>query len=226
MVVVHSLSEDIGRDMGAIRCMTQLPGVTRVAAACAGAACSGGEGACGGGHCVARMATMAKMLIRNELADDVDGIREVNRLAFGQEAEGRLVDRLREEGYTRVSLVAEIEGRIVAHILFSHLPIVTATGEIPAVALAPMAVVPELQRRGIGSGMVQAGIGACRGARYKAIVVLGHRAFYPRFGFSAELARQIRAPYSGEDFMALQLEPCDLARVRGRVTYPPPFQEV
>jgi putative acetyltransferase len=166
------------------------------------------------------------MVMRLEAEGDIEGIRAVNRAAFGQDAEARLVDRLREEEYARVSLVAEIEGRIVGHILFSELPIVTDERSVSAVALAPMAVVPELQRRGIGSALVQCGIGACRGAGYKAIIVLGHRAFYPRFGFSSDLARNVKAPYSGDDFMALELEAGAVAKSRGRVTYPPPFSEV
>ena len=172
------------------------------------------------------MPPMAEPLIRAEAKQDVDAVRGVNRLAFGQDAEGRLVDRLRDEGYARVSLVAEVDGRIVGHILFSDLPIVTDRRVIPAVALAPMAVVPDHQRRGIGSALVRAGLEACREQGFRVAIVLGHRAFYPRFGFSPALARHIEAPYSGEDFMAVELEAGAMAGVVGRVTYPPPFDEV
>ena len=169
---------------------------------------------------------MAEPLIRAETRGDVDAVREVNRLAFGQDAEGRLVDRLRDEGYARVSLVAEVDGRIVGHILFSDLPIVTDGQVIPAVALAPMAVVLDHQRRGIGSALLRAGLEACREHDFRVAIVLGHRAFYPRFGFSSPLARQLKAPYSGEDFMAVELEPGAMAGAVGRVAYPPPFAEV
>ena len=169
---------------------------------------------------------MSDPRIREESTEDVQAIREVNRLAFGQDAEGRLVERLRDEGYARVSLVAEVDGHIVGHILFSDLPVMTDDETIPAVALAPMAVVPDHQRRGIGSALVRAGLDACKQRGYRLAIVLGHRAFYPRFGFSSALARQIDAPYGGEDFMAIELEPGALAGVRGRVTYPPPFAEV
>jgi putative acetyltransferase len=172
------------------------------------------------------MYTMAEVLIRVEASGDLDAIRAVNRLAFGQDAEGRLVDRLRDEGYVRASLVAEVDGRVVGHILFSDLPVVTKRGMLAAAALAPMAVAPEHQRQGIGGALVRAGLDACRLRGYRAVIVLGHRAFYPRFGFSAELARQIDSPYSGEDFMAVELESGALADVRGRVTYPSPFAEV
>jgi len=169
---------------------------------------------------------MPEALIRLEAKQDVDAVRVVNRLAFGQDAEGRLVDRLRDEGYARVSLVAEVDGRIVGHILFSDVPIVTDGQVIPAVALAPMAVVPDHQRRGIGSALVRAGLEACREQGFRVAIVLGHRAFYPRFGFSSALARQLKAPYSGEDFMAVELEPGAMAGAVGRVAYPPPFAEV
>ena len=169
---------------------------------------------------------MAEPLIRAEERGDVDAVREVNRLAFGQDAEGRLVDRLRDEAYARVSLVAEVDGHIVGHILFSDLPIVAEGQVIPAVALAPMAVVPDHQRRGIGSALVRAGLAACREHGFRVAIVLGHRAFYPRFGFSSALARQIKASYSGEDFMAVELEPGAMAGAVGRVAYPPPFAEV
>jgi putative acetyltransferase len=55
------------------------------------------------------------------------------------------------------------------------------------------------------------------------VVVLGHPAYYPRFGFSAQLAERFQAPFSGPSFMALELVPGALAGVNGRVRYPPPF---
>src|SRR5262245_33949243 len=79
-------------------------------------------------------------VIRCEPADDLDSIRHVNRLAFGQDAEARLVDALRDGGYVRVSLVAERAGQIVGHVLFSDLPILSDTGTISALSLAPVAV--------------------------------------------------------------------------------------
>jgi putative acetyltransferase len=120
---------------------------------------------------------MAELLIRAEARGDVDAVRELNRLAFGQDAEVRLVDRLRDEGYARVSLVAEVDGRIVGHILFSDVPMVTGGQVLPAVALAPMAVVPAHQKREIGSALVRAGLEACRSQGFRVAIVLGHRRF-------------------------------------------------
>ena len=166
------------------------------------------------------------MEVRPERADDHAAIREVNRLAFGREAEGRLVDALRAGGYARLSMVAEDEGRIVGHILFSELPIVTQRGEIEALALAPMAVVPRRQRRGIGSLLVREGLRACADLGYRIIIVVGHPGYYPRFGFSAKLAERLESPYSGEAFMALEVSPGALDDVAGEVKYPAPFQDV
>jgi putative acetyltransferase len=164
------------------------------------------------------------IIVRPESTADEDAIRHVNRLAFGQDEEARLVDALRDGGYVRVSLVAEQAGQIVGHILFSDLPIITRAGTVPALALAPMAVLPELQNQGIGSALVQQGLETCRQQGHRVVVVLGHAHFYPRFGFSPKLAANLDSPFSGSDsFMALELVPGALDGVVGRVQYPPPF---
>jgi putative acetyltransferase len=162
--------------------------------------------------------------IRGEAVEDQGAIRQVNRLAFGREDEARLVDALRDGGYVRVSLVAERDRQVVGHILFSDLPIITGSGSVPALALAPMAVMPDLQRQGIGSALVRRGLELCRERDHRIVIVLGHVDFYPRFGFSSKLAQPLQSPFSGhESFMALELVKGALDRVRGRVTYPPPF---
>ncbi len=164
------------------------------------------------------------MTIRPEDSADHDAIQHVNRVAFGQDDEARLVDALREGGFVRVSLVAERAGQVVGHILFSDLPILTEAGTVPALALAPMAVLPELQNQGIGSALVQQGLEACRQQGHRVVVVLGHAHFYPRFGFSPKLAAHLESPFSGSDsFMAVELVPGALDGVVGRVQYPPPF---
>jgi putative acetyltransferase len=111
-------------------------------------------------------------------------------------------------------------------VLFSPVTLAEVPHAPFASGLAPLAVLPEHQKHGVGSALVRAGLDACRRRGFRAAIVLGHRAFYPRFGFSAQLAQQITAPYRGEDFMAVELELGALSGVRGRVTYPPPFDEV
>lgn len=169
---------------------------------------------------------MTAFSIRKEQSGDLEAIREVNRLAFGQDAEGRLVDRLRADNLLVASLVAVEDNRIVGHILFSELPIDTGSKTIRAAALAPMAVIPSHQRRGIGSSLIREGLEDCRSCGAAAVVVLGHLNYYPRFGFSPEKAKCLRSQYSGPHFMVLELVPGVLKGVLGTVTYPPAFAEV
>lgn len=161
--------------------------------------------------------------IREETPQDYEAIREVNRLAFHQEEEGQIVDRLRADGLVIASLVAVEDGGVVGHILFSELPIETDRGVLRAASLAPMAVRPERQRRGIGSALVLRGLEVCRERGYSIVVVVGHPNYYPRFGFSAERARNLRSPFAGEAFMALELTPGALEDVVGTVRYPEAF---
>src|SRR5262249_17819848 len=124
-------------------------------------------------------------------------------------------------------LVAEKDEQVVGHILFSDLTIITKAGTVPALALAPMAVLPECQNRGIGSALVRRGLEVCKEQGHRIVAVLGHPHFYLRFGFSAQLASTLASPFGGEEsWMALELVPGALADVRGRVDYPPPFKQV
>jgi putative acetyltransferase len=164
------------------------------------------------------------VIIRPETNADREAIRHVNRLAFGQDAEARLVDALRSGSYVRASLVAEKDGQVVGHILFSDLPILTDAGTLPALALAPMAVLPEFQNQGIGSALVRRGLEVCKERGHPIVVVVGHPDFYPRFGFSSKLAARLDSPFSGrESFMAVELVFGALDAVAGLVQYPPPF---
>jgi putative acetyltransferase len=166
---------------------------------------------------------VANAIIRPESVADRAAVREVNRIAFGGEGEPRLVDALRGGGYARVSLVAEVDSRVVGHILFSALTIATPYGNIEALSLAPMAVAPSHQRRGIGSSLVREGLLSCREGWHRIVIVLGHPEFYSRFGFSAKLAEPLQSPYSGPAFMAIELVSNALRGIQGEVRYPPPF---
>jgi putative acetyltransferase len=151
--------------------------------------------------------------IRDETPADHAAIREVVRRAFDEENVAELVDHLRADGVVIASLVAVENDQVVGHILFSETPIDTDHGVIAGATLSPLAVVPERQGIGIGSALVERGIGVCRERGRGAIIVVGHPTYYPRFGFSAELASAVRSKYSGagEAFMALELMPGALA---------------
>ncbi len=162
--------------------------------------------------------------IRPEGIEDQQSIWHVNQTAFEGDAEAKLVDTLRDGGFVHVSLVAEVDGTVVGHILFSRVAIVTKVGTVDAQSLAPMAVLPSHQRQGIGTKLVELGLAACREQGHRIVVVLGHPEFYPRFRFSAELAKQIESPFGGgEAWMALELSQESLGRIEGRIQYSPPF---
>ena len=162
--------------------------------------------------------------LRPETPADSPAIRRVNSLAFGRDDEARLVDALRQGDYVRLSLVAEVAGQVVGHILFTDLPILTANGPLSALALAPVAVAPECQRQGIGSGLVRKGLEICKDQGHRIVVVVGHPDFYPRFGFSTQLAANLKSAFSGRDsFMAAELQADALSGVFGRLQYPQPF---
>jgi putative acetyltransferase len=168
--------------------------------------------------------------IRPETAEDYAAIHEVNALAFGREEEARLIEALRRlpDFVPELSLVAIEAGQIVGHILFSPMVIETKDGAVPALALAVLAVRPEFQNQGIGSELVFGGLERCRALGHRIVVVVGHPAYYPRFGFSPARARGLEAPFPVPDeaFMVLELAPGALGGVAGMVRYPPPFDQV
>ncbi len=164
--------------------------------------------------------------IRQEAEGDIPDIRDVNRSAFDEVDEAHLVDDLRSEGYARLSLVAEEDGRIVGHIMFSEAVIRMERGEVAALALGPVAVAPERQGQGIGSALIREGLDRCTRMVHRIVVLLGHPGYYPRFGFSADLARNLSSDYSGEAFMALELVPGALSGVTGEFEFAPPFEAV
>jgi putative acetyltransferase len=162
--------------------------------------------------------------IRAEMVVDYGGVREVIRLAFGRDEEASLVDALRVEGAVRSSFVARIDGRIVGHVLFSELLIVRESETLPALALAPLAVLPEYQRRGIGTRLTRHGLEACQKQGHRIVAVLGHPDFYRRFGFSSEFAACLDSAFSGKPaFMAMELAEGALKGVSGKVRYPAAF---
>jgi len=156
--------------------------------------------------------------IRPERLDDVGAIRVVNLAAFETSLEADLVDALRQQAAPVVSLVAEHAGTIVGHIFLSP---VTLSGhpDLQLMGLAPMAVTPSHQRRGIGSALVREGLSACRS--FDAIVVLGHAEYYPRFGFIPASRFGIRSEYDVPDdvFMVMETHSGSLAGRQGTIRY-------
>jgi len=160
------------------------------------------------------------MLIRPELKNDRDAVYAVNTSAFDTPSEADLVDILREQAKPVVSLVAEVDGKVVGHIMFSPVTMSIDPG-LKVMGLAPMAVAPEYQRQGIGSALVRAGLEQCGAMGFVAVVVLGHPEYYPRFGFTPSSRFDIDSGYDvpEEVFMAMELQPGSLRGKTGRVKY-------
>jgi putative acetyltransferase len=158
--------------------------------------------------------------IHREKPGDEAAIHEVKRLAFETDDETNLVDASRRDGYLRISLVAEEDGKIVGHVLFSGVSVDDVSKPL---ALAPVAVVPGRQSEGVGSAMIKAGIKTCAAEGFDAIFVLGEPGYYSRFGFSTEKANTFDTPYPKEYFMALELAEETLEGASGSIEYPPPF---
>ena len=142
-------------------------------------------------------------------------IHAVHQAAFGQPDEADLVDNLRTEGVVLASIVAELDERIAGHILFTRMWI----GTTSAAALAPLAVLPEYQRHGIGAKLITRGLELLRESGERIVIVLGHPEYYARFGFSTAKARDLESPFPPEAYMALELIPGALDGVRGKVKY-------
>jgi putative acetyltransferase len=166
-------------------------------------------------------------IVRSENFIEYAGIFEINRLAFGQENEAKLVENIRylPNFNSALSLVAVEGDRLVGHILFSEIAIVSPQGDVIALALAPLAVLPQFQNQGVGSQLVRAGLKQCQILGYKIVIVLGRPNFYSRFGFVPAIDRGLRSPFSVPDeaFMVLELVPGALNGVSGMVKYPSLF---
>ena len=164
--------------------------------------------------------------VRREEPRDGAAVRRINEEAFGSGLEAAIVESLRNAP-DAVSLVATLEDQVVGHILFTPITLEPVKPGIRLAALGPMAVRPDLQRQGIGTCLVRAGLHACAGMGYAAIVVVGHPHFYPRFGFGPASARGLRCEFPVPDdvFLVLELEAGALQGVSGLVRYLPEFSE-
>jgi putative acetyltransferase len=143
---------------------------------------------------IRRVAAVDNLTVRRERRDERPVISAINIAAFGRPDEARLVDRLHHEGAVLASFVAEVDAQVVGHILFSRMSIETPDVRLAAVALAPMAVKPEQQRRGVGSQLIRDGLAWLRARGEHIVVVLGHPDYYARFGFSTDRAHALASP--------------------------------
>lgn len=174
--------------------------------------------------------TIERLRIRQEVAEDARAIACVHDLAFGGPDEAAIVERLRagDAWLPGLSLVAELDGRVVGHVVVSRAALVapgdTSAPETPILALGPIGVLPEFQRRGVGEALMRAVIAAAHRRPEPVIVLLGHPGYYPRFGFVRARALGIRPQsdtWPDEAWLALDLRPAGSGhpRLAGRVRY-------
>ena len=162
-------------------------------------------------------------VVATERSEHRAAVKALHRTAFGGEYEAELVERLDRDGLVAASLVALAAEVVVGHVLFSDLAVEIDGRPILAAALAPLAVRPDFQRRGIGARLVTKGLRILRDRGRAAVIVLGDPGYYRRFGFSAGLTRKLVGPFKGENFMALELVSGALDGVAGSVRYPEAF---
>ena len=165
------------------------------------------------------------MLIRQESRTDYRKIRELTDSAFGSSEESQLIDKLRTASKVLLSLVAEEEGELIGHILFSRIQI---DGPEPCevVALAPMCVSSVHQKKGVGGALIQQGLRILRQRGEAAVFTIGGKRFFPKFGFSVELAKQFQCEYAGDSFFAQELQPGWIENKSGTVVYPEAFRRL
>lgn len=150
---------------------------------------------------------------------DLNAVRALHLAAFSSGGEADLVDALRKSGDAVISLVAKDGGKVTGHILFSRLE-----APMRALALAPVAVLPAYQKKGIGSLLIREGLRRAEKEGWQSVFVLGNPAYYVRFGFDVRAAQDYDCVYAGPYFMALHL--VDHHFRSGIITYPAPFQNI
>ncbi len=166
--------------------------------------------------------------IREERPADLASVRAVNEAAFEGPVEARVVDMIRSACPAAVSLVAEDDGQVVGHILFSPAVISGPDGTVEGMGLAPIAVLPKRQRQGIGTMLVRAGLDILREQGCPFVIVLGHPEFYPRFGFRPASASGLSCQWDGvpdDAFMLLAFDERQLAGVSGVARYRDEFDQ-
>lgn len=174
------------------------------------------------------------IIIRQETEKDYKLSETVVEKAFKNaehtdHKEHLLVAKLRKSDafIPELSLVAELDGEIVGHIILTKLLIENEGSKYDSLALAPVSVVPEHQNKGIGSELISESLKIAKELGFKSVIVLGHDKYYPRFGFKPASTWGIKAPFDVPDeaFMALELEDGSLEDISGTVVYSKEFSE-
>jgi putative acetyltransferase len=168
---------------------------------------------------------MLDVIIRPERNSDATAVHAVVAAAFERDDEAKLVDALRRVADPYIAFVAEAEGRVIGHVAFTP---ITVDGDGPAaMGLAPVAVEPNTQNRGVGSALVRAGLKECAARDVGLVFVLGHSEYYPRFGFrpAFDLGFHYRSTELDPSFFVLELSPRAAAGRSGYVRYHPAFDE-
>jgi putative acetyltransferase len=151
---------------------------------------------------------------------DRDVIRDVEARAFGGMGEATLVDSLVAANDAVLELVAERDGEIIGHILFSRVFVEAGDTRFPGVALAPAAVVPDWQGKGVGRALIEDAHQRLQASGEKLSVVLGDPAYYGRFGYEHGRAADFESTYQCD---ALQAIAWGEAPQSGKLVYATPF---
>lgn len=173
------------------------------------------------------------LFIRKETPEDYERVIELTEKAFepleiSDGTEGKLVEDLRksESFIGELSLVAEQNGNVIGHILFTPVLIDNGQEIFESLTLAPVSVFPEFQNQGVGSKLIHEGHRIARQLGFTSVIVVGHPEYYPRFGYKPASHWKIIAPFdlpSDDVFMALELVHGSLSKVSGKVIFPPEF---
>ncbi|HXY74569.1 MAG TPA: N-acetyltransferase [Dehalococcoidales bacterium] len=166
--------------------------------------------------------------IRPETKKDIEAIRRVNGEAFGRKVEGEMIDKLRCRGVMPISLVAEQNGEVIGHIQFNPCEVKSVASNFTIMTLGSMAVIPSLQKKGIGSQLVKAGFDECRRLGENVVVVLGHPSYYPRFGFVPARAKGIDCEFveaPDDAWMVMEFKTGSIAGRTGTAYFPREYRE-
>ncbi|KAF2331614.1 GNAT family N-acetyltransferase [Flavobacterium nitrogenifigens] len=175
-----------------------------------------------------------EIILRQENKNDFESVFHLIEKAFEKEEysdhkEQFLVERLRKSDafIPELSIVAEIDNKIVGHILFTKLEIKSESQIFQSLALAPVSVLPEFQGKGIGSKLILHGHEIAKGLGYKSVILLGHQDYYPRFGYELCEKYNIKMPFDvpAENCMVIALVEDGLKGISGEVVYPSAFFE-